>query len=50
MNIPRSLRLLLALIALALVVFALAALAFAFWPAEVVRVQATLAPGMFTPP
>jgi hypothetical protein len=47
---PRSLRLLLFTCGLLLMCCALIALAYALWPAESTRLQATLAPTLFSPP
>ncbi len=46
----RRLRLTLLLFGLALMCCSLVALAYAFWPVEGLRVQATLAPTLFVPP
>ncbi len=46
----RNLRLLLIVLGLMILLCSLAALAYAYWPVEVLREQAPLSPTLFAPP
>ena len=50
MEVSARLRLLVAVLGLLLLAFSLLALAYAIWPVEVQRLQATLAPTLFAAP
>ncbi len=50
MEVSSRLRLLVTVVGLLLLVFSLLALAYAVWPGEVQRLQATLAPTLFAAP